>query len=252
MFSIGYFLKINMVLPKKHWGQIILASLFNNSLWHIFSAWGINLLGSGQASIIAYTMPLWAVTLSILLRQERPDCQRLIGLGIGISGIMTLLVGKFGIFSLSPSGTIMMLLAAIFWGIGTVIHKSINWEMPPIAVASWQLLIGGLPITIIAMILEVQLWAHIFDTLSLKAVFSTIFILAYPIIFCWFAWFRIVSETSVTVSTVAIMLVPVIGVFSSQLLLGEILGIKEIVSLFLVCCSLAFVLLPKYKMGSDG
>ncbi len=247
MFSIGFFLRQNMRVPRRLWKPILLASLFNVMIWHIFSAWGIRLLASGQASIIGYTMPLWAVIFSMILNSERPTVQRLIGLGLGIMGLGTLTIGEFGIFTVAPLGTTMMLIAAISWGIGTTIQKRINWQMPATTLAGWQLLLGGLPITIIAVFLEQDLWPSVIQNISMAAILSTLLVLAYPILFCWFAWFRIVSEVPVSVSTVSIMLVPVIGVYSGHLILGEPVGWREISGLLLVCSALALVLLPSFK-----
>jgi len=195
-------------------------------------------------------MPLWAVLFSVLINQEKPGLQRLIGLCLGIVGLSTLALGEFGIFFSAPMGTMMMLAAAIFWGIGTAIHKTVKWGMSTIALVGWQLLIGGLPITIIAVFLEAELWPSTIQNISLMAILSTLLILAYPIIFCWFAWFHIVDEVPVSVSTVSIMLVPVIGVFSSHIILEEIIGMKEALALMFVCGALALALLPKSKRGT--
>ena len=141
-----------------------------------------------------------------------------------------------------------MLISAISWGAGTAIQKRVNWNMPATALAGWQLLIGGLPITIGALFLEHDLWQPV----SQQAIWSTLFILVYPIIFCWFAWFRIVKEVPVTVSTVSIMMVPVLGVYSGHLVLGEPISWREISGLLLVCSALALVLLPSIKFGRTG
>jgi drug/metabolite transporter (DMT)-like permease len=247
IFSVGLLLKQNMSVPKGQWKPLILAAVFNVMIWHIFSAWGIRLLASGQASIIAYTMPLWAVVFSMFLNNERPTLQRIIGLALGLVGLGALTIGEFGIFTLKPLGTIFMLIAAISWGVGTAIQKRVNWQMSATALAGWQLLIGGLPITIIAIFIEHDQWQPV----SQAAIWSTIFILLYPIIFCWFAWFRIVKEVPVSVSTVSIMLVPILGVYSGNLILDEPISWREIGGLLLVCSALALVLLPSFGFGKS-
>ena len=63
----GFLSRQKIRVPAGQWKPLIIASLFNVMIWHIFSAWGIRLLASGQASIIAYTMPLWAVLFNIFL-----------------------------------------------------------------------------------------------------------------------------------------------------------------------------------------
>ena len=248
IFSVGFISRQRMRVPAGQWKPLIVASLFNVMFWHIFSAWGIRLLASGQASIIAYTMPLWAVLFSMIINKESPTLQRIVGLGIGLLGLGTLTIGTLGIYELSPNGSIMMLIAAASWGIGTAIHKRVEWKMPAVALAGWQLLLGGLPITIIAIFVEHELWPTLISTVSVAAIFSTILVLVYPIIFCWFAWFRIVSEVPVSVSAVSIMLVPVIGVYSGHIILQEPIGLREILGLLLVCSSLALVLLPSFKI----
>ncbi|MBT3991676.1 MAG: DMT family transporter [Rhodospirillaceae bacterium] len=249
IFSVGFFLRQNMWVPKGQWKSLLTAALFNVMIWHIFSAGGIPLLGSGQAAIIAYTMPLWAVVFSMSMGSERPSLQRLLGLGLGLVGLATLTIGEFGIFTTSPMGTILMLIAAMSWGIGTAVQKRVQWQMPAMAVAGWQLLLGGLPLTIIAIIFEHDLWPTVIQTVSLKAVLATIEILVFPILFCWFAWFKIVSEVPVAVSAVSIMLVPIVGVYSGHLILDEAIGWREVSGLLLVCSALALVLLPSFKFG---
>jgi drug/metabolite transporter (DMT)-like permease len=251
MFSVGFLLRQNMRVPRGQWKPLLIAAMFNIMIWHIFSAWGIRLLASGQASIIAYTMPLWAVVFSMLLNKERPTAQRICGLGLGLIGLGTLTIGEFGIFTIAPLGTIMMMIAAVSWGIGTAVQKRVNWLMPATALAGWQLLLGGLPITIIAFFLERNLWPDVIQTVSVDAILSTLLVLAYPILFCWFAWFRIVDEVPVSVSAVSVMLVPVIGVYSGHLLLDEPIGWREIGGLMLVCSALALVLLPSFKLGKS-
>ena len=251
IFGVALITKQSMAVPRNQWKSLILASALNVGIWHIFSAWGIRLLGSGQASIIAYTMPLWAVVFAMALNSERPTRQCFLGLLIGICGLATLTIGEFGIFTIAPLGTLFMLVAAISWGAGTAVQKRVNWQMSAIALAGWQLLLGGLPISIIAFFLERDLWPQLAQNVSWSAISSTIFILVYPIIFCWFAWFRIVKEVPVSVSAVSIMLVPVIGVYSGHVILAEPVSWREIGGLLLVCSALALVLLPPLRSRTD-
>ena len=244
---VGFLSRGKIKVPAGQWKPLIIASLFNVMIWHIFSAWGIRLLASGQASIIAYTMPLWAVLFSILINKDRPTTQRTVGLVAGLLGLGTLTIGDLGIYKIAPMGSTLMLIAAISWGMGTAIHKRVKWQMPAATLAGWQLLLGGLPITIIAIFLERDLWPAVINTISLEAILSTILILVYPIIFCWIAWFRIISELPVSISAVSIMLVPVIGVYSGHLILQEPVSLREIGGLLLVCSALALVLLPTFQ-----
>ena len=240
MILIGLALRIEISRPKGQWREIILAAFLNITIWHVFSAFGIRLLSGGQASIIAYTMPLWAVTLSIFFIGEKPTASRISGLVIGMGGLAVLLSGELGIIKSAPLGAVFMLIAAISWGAGTVVQKKVKWQISALSLVVWQLIIGGLPITLIAIILETPNW----QSFSWQAIGSTIFILFVPIILSWFAWFKVITMVPVSISAVSTLLVPILGVISSNLVLGEVIGWREIVSLLLICSALTLVLIP--------
>ena len=190
VFGIGALLKYDLGRPTGQWREISLAALLNITFWHIFSAFGIKLLGGGQASIIAYTMPLWAVLFSTWLIGETLTLARMAGLGVGMAGLAVLVSGEVGILASSPLGALFMLTAACAWGAGTTLQKKVKWKISPVSLVGWQLLIGGLPITI-TFFIDAGSW----EPVSTAAVFSTIFVLVYPIILCWFAWFTIVDRS---------------------------------------------------------
>ena len=238
---VGLAMKQKIQLPHGEWRQVATAGFFNIFLWHSLSAYGISLMLSGQASIVAYTMPLWAVILSMIFIGEKPTLKRISGLIIGLAGIAVLALGKLGVMTTSPAGPLFMLLAAMAWGAGTVVQKHHKWRLPTLSNVVWQMILGGLPISIIAVIIEHDLWQPV----SLDAVLATLFVLVYPIVFCWFAWFHIVDKVPVTVSSVSILGAPILGVFSGHLVLGDPVGWREIGALILVCGSLALVLSPE-------
>ena len=124
-FAIAFFLKQSVRIPRHQIGALVFAAALNITLWHVLSALGIRLMGSGQASIIAYTMPLWASLLSMIFIGEQPTLRRLLGLLSGLLGLGVLVSGKFGVFAAAPLGTIFMLLAALAWGAGTVVQKRV-------------------------------------------------------------------------------------------------------------------------------
>ena len=112
-----------------------------------------------------------------------------------------------------------------------------------ILIVGLQLVIGGLPITIISLFLEPPNW----QSISSMAIGSTIFILLIPIILCWFAWFKVIEMLPVSICTLSTLLVPIIGVISSNIILGEEIGWRELISLLLICTALALVLAPPRK-----
>lgn len=228
-------------LPHGQWMWFCVSTFLNFTCWVLFSTIGLGLMGSGHASIIAYTMPLWAMLCAVLLTGERPSTLRYAGLACGLAGLAILLAGELGAMANSPLGVAFMLIAAASWGAGTVVHKRVSWNVQPMTLTGWMMLIGSLPILAAAFYEEIWLLKPVSQT----AIWASLFVLLVPTIFCWFAWFRVVSLAPVLVSTVGIMLVPVMAVIGGGLILDEAVGYREICALACVVLGIALVLLPQ-------
>lgn len=240
-FALAWALGEKLASPRGQWGLLLVTSLLNITLWTLFSTLGLRLMGSsGHASIIAYTMPLWAMLFATLFGGERPSWIRLCGLALGLTGLGILLSGELGAMAESPAGTALMLAAAISWGAGTVLHKRVDWQLPPLTLTAWMLVIGAIPITLVGLATEIAT----LQPISVGAIWATVFVLLISTVFCWFAWFQVVRLVPVLVSTVGILMVPVMAVISGGLLLNETVGMREISALACVICAIALVLIP--------
>ena len=229
-------------VPVEDLKPLVLTSLINITGWHILSAHGIAAMQAGRAAIVAYTMPLWAIILSRLLLKEGITAKRLWALAVGFSGLALLLGPDLHKIGAAPAGVIFMLGAAFCWAAGTVLVKFFNWHMPAALVMGWQLVIGGIPIVIGAFLLD-PLAA--LGGISWKAAAAFVYVIAGPMIFCHWAFFVVVQTFPANVAALSTLSIPVIGVFSSALLLGEALTRNELIALCLVVVSLALTSLRK-------
>ena len=190
---------------------------------------------AGRAAIVAYTMPLWAVLLSRLLLGERLGWMRLLALAAGTAGMAVLLGPDLQRLGAAPAGVAFMLGAAFCWAAGTVLVKFFRWHTPPAAIVGWQLLLGGLPVAAGALLLENPLGLA---DISLKAGATLLYLVLGPMIFCHWAFFVVVRMFPANVAAISTLSIPVIGVFSSALLLGEPVTAAESLALLLVVAAL--------------
>jgi drug/metabolite transporter (DMT)-like permease len=243
--SVGFFVlvKVNgvsLAVPRKEIGPLILVSLMNITGWHLFTAHGLIHINAGRASIIAYTMPLWATALSRLILNERLTMTRLFGLGLGIAGLMALIGPDVKALGAAPAGAGLLLGAAISWAAGTVFLKYFDWTIPTSLLAGWQLALGGIPVVIGALILEPT---TVIFQVSWKCTLAMVYVIVLPMIFCHWAWFKIVSLFPATIASIGTIMIPIIGLFSSALILGEPVGFQELAALALVVMALAIVMI---------
>ncbi len=222
--------RVPLRLPEGRWGVLALASSLNMMAWFLLMSFGVLLLDSGEAAILAYTMPLWAAILGALILKERLTGRQAAALAVGLAGIALLLTDQLSAVRASPLGTGVMLLAAFFWATGTIVQKRVQWRMPILAVTTWQLLIATPPMAVIPFLFPPAAPA----AFSTGAIFAIGWTALIAHAFCFTAWFKIISLVPATVSALSVLIIPAVGVISGALILGEVVGGREWAALALV------------------
>ena len=246
LFALARFLKLPLAVPKGEWGRLIFASLFNITCWHIFSGIGVSLLASGRAAIIGYTMPLWVLPLSVWLLKEPMTRRKVLGLALGFVGLLLLIGEDLVRLQQAPLGTLAMLCAAVTWSFGIVAIKRWPVSLPATVLTGWMMLIGGIPILVGAV-----LFAGLpIPGLSPKAWAAMIYVVFVAMVFAHWAFVRLVTMLPATITGISSLTVPVVGVFSGMLVLGEQPGAAEWSALVLILAALAVVIIPGRNAGA--
>jgi len=234
--------KINgfkLKLPLHKLKPLFVVALFSITGWHLFSAHGLLRMNAGRAAIIAFTMPLWANILSAFILNERITTTRLISLGMGLVGLALLIWPELEAVGGAPLGAAFMLGAAISWATGTVLIKRTDWDTPTTVLTGWQLLLGGIPVVMGALFFEPS---GVSVNVSARAIFALTYIIMFPMIYCHWAYFTLVRIFPAGIAAISTLAIPVVGVFSSALILNEPVGIREVAALVLVVSALAISL----------
>ena len=240
LFAIARIGGLALLPPRDQWGRVALTALFNVTLWNVLIGYGLKLLPAGRSVILAYTMPLWVVLLSGLVLGEPLTRRRIAGIALGMGGMLLLIVHELGAMQAAPLGTALVIAAALSWAVGTVLLKRFPTRMPTASFTGWQLLLGGIPIVLGALILDRGAWHPI----SPVAWFAVAYNVVIAFVLCYWAWYKLVGTASAGVSAIGSLLIPVVGVFSSMLVLGERPSLAEYAALALVIGALATVLVP--------
>ncbi|MEM7044493.1 MAG: DMT family transporter [Pseudomonadota bacterium] len=231
-----------VALPRDKLGAVAFVSLFNITGWHLCSAYGLLHTGGGRAAIIGYTMPLWTSMFSIWILKTTPNARQVMALMCGLAALVTLLADDLRTLGGAPLGVIFMLLAALNWGLGTILVKKFDWGgMSVLALTGWQQLIGGIPIVIGWWLLEPM---PDFSSYSLPALLGLGYAVFVAMVFCHTAYFKLVSLLPAHVAAMGVMAVPVVGVVSSAWLLGEQVGWPECLALVFVVTLMVLLMRP--------
>jgi drug/metabolite transporter (DMT)-like permease len=240
LFAIARAGGLAVRVPQGQWPRLLVTAFFNISLWNVLVAYGLSQLPSGRSAILAYTMPVWVVLLSTFVLRESLTRRRLLGLALGMGAIVLLLGNELATLKAAPVGALLVLAAALSWSVGTVLMKRYPTQLPTTSFVAWQLALGGLPVVVGALILDWGDWQPI----SWKPTLGLLYNMFVAFLFCHWAWFKIAAGAPAGVAALSTMMIPVVGVFSGMLVLGEQPGWPEFCALLLVMLALATVLVP--------
>lgn len=239
LLGVARLLRQRLSVPRAQWLPLTAAALFNVTSWFVLIAYGVKLMASGHASILGFTMPIWAALIGMAALGERMSPRRVVSLAMGAAGVAILLSHDFAALGASPLGAVITLLGAFNWAIGVHVQKRVNWALEPLALAGWQVAIGTAPIIVIALFAE----PFVYHSASWPVIGASIYLVIYALAFCYYAWFTVVRIFPTHISAIGSLLVPIVGVTSSSLLLGEPFGWRELAALALVVGAVALVMI---------
>ena len=173
----------------------------------------------GRSSVLVWTASLWTVPIAAAVLHERMSPRRWTGLIIGVGGI--LLLFEPWRFAWSNRDVVLghglLLLAALLNAVTSVHLRRHDWHAHPLDVLPWQLLLAALTLLAAALAFEgapVVAWSWGFGAnVFWQAVVASAFAI-------W-GHQTVLRRLEAIAATVPTMAIPVVGLLSSVLILGE-------------------------------
>ena len=242
MLLVSRFSGESVRISRAWWPRLIVLALLNIAGWNGFVLFGVQQLPAGRSAILAYTMPIWATMIAAVLLHEPLSRRKLLGLALGISGMAVLIGEQISAVRAAPFGALMILAAAIVWALGTVLLRKWQPAIPQNTLSGWMMLLGWIPIALLAPLFDPQPLSTELANLSARGWFAVLYNIFLAGTLAHWAWFTLARTLPVAVSSLSSLPVPVVGVFSGIVLLGERPGPQEWIALALVIGALFTVL----------
>jgi drug/metabolite transporter (DMT)-like permease len=184
---------------------------------------------------------LWTVPIAAVFLGERMVGRRWVGLILGISGVVVLFEpwglswGEDGVVL----GHVLLVLAAILNAATSVHIRGHRWTISPLQAVPWQL--GSALVILFTLALVTDGWPEIDWTVQLGWVVAYQGILASGVAF----WAQIVvlRHLAAVSANLTLMAVPVVGVVSSAILVGEPVTATLLTGLVLIIAGVTLNLL---------
>lgn len=231
--------RIEWRVPRGQLGRVLLLATPNMVVWNVLVIYGVTTLSSGRAAILGYTMPVWSLLFGVVFFGERVPLRMWAGVAAALIGTLLLLASELTAFAGKPVGVAIMLVAAMSWGLGTLLIKHRPIAMPTVAFSFWATLVTALVTGAGALLLERAAWHVPSAGESLAVLYNA----AVALGFCQVVWFYLARTLPPVASSLSVMLIPVIGVFSGALALGESPQWQDYAALVLILIALSSVLL---------
>ncbi|MDR1311241.1 MAG: DMT family transporter [Burkholderiaceae bacterium] len=231
----------SIALPRAQIGVLIRLAIPNILVWNILLILGVKLLSSGRAAVLSYTMPIWAVLSALLFFKEKPGKLAWVGIFCATAGALLLLSGEMVALTGRPLGTLLALGGAASWGFGTVQMKHTHVPMPTTAMTFWMFAFSALAMFPIAIACEATAWQMPDTLVWLSILYNAVLVFGLANIF----WFRLARALPPAVSSLSVMMIPVVGVFSGAWLLSENPHWQDYVAMLLILISMGTVLRKK-------
>ena len=231
-------------LPRREIVPITVLALLNVTGFQMLVAFGLSMMEATRGVILGHTQPLWVVLLGVFILRETMSRARIWGLLLGLTAMVLVIAPEARMLGSTPMGAFLVVAAAVLWGLGTVLFKRFDLSLTSIELTAWQLVFGGIPIALCALILDPLPDVSALSTRAIIAVLYTAFIAQW---FGQWAWFRGLQLLPANVAAIGSLSIPIVGLYASAVLLEESITWIELMALAMVLVALGLVLI-----GPDG
>ena len=233
-------LKVPFRLPRKDWGELLWLSATNMFVWHVCIILAVRTLSSGRAAILGYTMPIFSAVLGAVLFSAVLPRRGWLGVSAAAVGVALLLWHEFTHLAGRPLGVALALVAAATWALGTQLLRRTRIEVPALSISFWMTVLTSIVMAVLAVVFEREAWRVPNAAASWAIAYNAVLIFG----FAHAAWTWLARGLPPVASTLSVMLIPVLGVFSGAIWLGEQVHWQDWAAVVLMMVAIASVLWP--------
>ncbi|MEZ5786709.1 MAG: DMT family transporter [Xanthobacteraceae bacterium] len=221
------------------WPVFLTLGLFNSAVPFSLIAWSQTHIGSGLASILNATTPMFAVVFAhIATRDDKLTLNRTIGLVIGMIGV-AVMIGLGALTGLGGhvAGELACLVAAALYAGSTVFARGYR-SFAPTSLGAGQTASATLLLFPVVAVVDPP-WTRPLP--SATALVAVVLLGALSTAIAYLLFFRILERAGATNVSLVTFLIPVSAILLSVLLLGERLELHQIAGMAAIAAGLVAI-----------
>lgn len=231
-------LKVPLSIPREHWPAVARLTGPNMLVWHVVIIFGVQALSSGRSAILGYTMPIFVALVGAFVYGDRLSPRQWLGVAAAGLGVLLLLSEEFTKLAGAPLAAAAVVAAAAVWAVGTHMLRRSTVPVPLLAIVFWMTVVCAVVMSVLALVVEGARWRPPEPHVAAAVAFNAIVIFG----FSQAAWLYLAKTLPPVASSISVMMIPVLGVFSGAAALGEVLHWQDWASVVLMVSAIALVL----------
>ncbi|AKJ42333.1 EamA family transporter [Pragia fontium] len=186
---------------------------------------------AGLASLVLQSQAFFTLLLCALFFREKIKLNHLLGITVAGIGITVLAMGQASAANITAIGFMLTLCAALSWASGNVVNKQIGRVSQggsAFSVVVWSAAIPILPFFACSYLFEgSEAITHSLMNLNLKSAFSIAYLSFAASILGYSIWGNLLSRYETWRVAPLTLLVPIVGLATAWIILGETLSIAQ-------------------------
>lgn len=249
----GILLPLLLVLPKPDvsWGKLLAIGAFIHmgQFGLLFTALRTDAT-AGLGSLLIQAQVPFTILLAALVYGERVRLLQILGVAIAFAGL--------GIFALAAGGNItllglaLILAGALSWACGNLVLRRTPGTNP-LALPIWSGIVPVVPMVILSMLFETPDPLGLLASFSLRGWLSLAYVSVASVVIGYSLWGLLLSRHKAADVTPFALLIPVVGMGTAAIFLGERLSTLEFAGTCVVLVGLALAVLgPRWQDRRHG
>ena len=238
-------------LKPRDAGKIITTGFFGITLYFYCENTALTLTTASSAALITSIVPIIAITMDILVFKTKISFIQIIGIIIAMTGAYLAITanGHLDFSSQTFIGNLFVVGAMLSWSLYTLLNKSFQGKYSGLFLTTYQSLFGTMFLLPLSLF-EYKEW-HLF---SLTAFAHIVFLATCCSALGYFLYIYALSKLDVTITTLYLNLMSIIGVVGGHFLLQETIFPAQIAGGAMILFSIIminFVCLPTKNLACD-
>ncbi len=193
------------------------------------TTWSEQHADSGYAALLLAAAPIWTALAESILDRRRPTGLLVVALLIGLAGVGVLSAQGVAGPGADPAAVVALLVASISWTGGSLLQQRRKVAVPPITSSAYQLLAGGLGVSLLSVLSREPVPHPIPEALAAWG-----YLVVFGSLLAFTSFVQVLQLLPTTLVMTYAYVNPVIALLLGAVLLGEPITASTIVGMVLV------------------